>query len=233
MDASTPKPVRMPKAILFDLDGTLIDSAPDITAAVNELLAGSNLPPLAVPQVTKMIGGGVRKLVERAFAASGTSLTPAALEQAHRDMRPIYLRHLTGLTRLLPGAREAIAHFHGNRIPMAVATNKPQVAARTILLYFGLLERLGALVGGDAVTNPKPAPDMLFFALEKLGVAPADALMVGDSISDVKSARAAGMPVALIRGGYTETPVEELGADLVCDTLHDLPAALQRLPTAA
>jgi phosphoglycolate phosphatase len=233
MDASTPKPIRMPKAVLFDLDGTLVDSAPDITAAVNELLAASHLPPLSVPQVTKMIGGGVRKLVERAFAASAVSPTAAALEQAHRDMRPIYLRHLTGLTRLLPGAREAVVHFSGAGIPMAVTTNKPQVAARTILLHFGLFERLGALVGGDAVTNPKPAPDMLFFALEKLGVEPRDALMVGDSISDVKAARAAGMPVALIRGGYTETPVEELGADLVCDTLLGLPAALERLTAAA
>jgi phosphoglycolate phosphatase len=233
MDASTPKPILMPKAILFDLDGTLVDSAPDIAAAVNELLAAHSLPPQPVAQVTKMIGGGVRKLVERAFAASGASLAPATLEQAHRDMRPIYLRHLTGLTKLLPGAREAVAYFHAKGIPMAVATNKPQVAARTILLHFGLLERLGALVGGDAVTNPKPAPDMLLFALERLGVESRDALMVGDSISDAKAARAAGMPVALIRGGYTETPVEQLGADLVCDTLLDLPAALQRVPTAA
>ncbi|MFI0848640.1 phosphoglycolate phosphatase [Mesorhizobium sp. IMUNJ 23232] len=230
MDASTPKPIRMPKAILFDLDGTLVDSAPDIAAAVNELLAASHLPPLLVVQVTAMIGGGVRKLVERAFAASGAPLLGAALDQAERDMAPIYLRHLTQLTRLLPGAREAIVHFHGARIPMAVATNKPQVAARTILLHFGLFERLGALVGGDAVTAKKPAPDALLLALERLGVGPQDALMVGDSISDVRAARAAGMPVALIRGGYTETPVEQLGADLVCGSLFDLPAALSRLP---
>ncbi|MDQ6435395.1 phosphoglycolate phosphatase [Mesorhizobium sp. LHD-90] len=233
MDASTPKPPRMPKAILFDLDGTLVDSAPDIAAAVNELLAASRLPPLSVAQVTGMIGGGVRKLVERAFAASRAPLAGEALDRAERDMAPIYLRHLTRLTRLLPGAREAIVHFSGAGIPMAVATNKPQVAARTILLHFGLFERLGALVGGDAVTHKKPAPDALLAALEKLGVAPADALMVGDSISDVKAARAAGMPVALIRGGYTETPVEELGADLVCDSLLDLPAALERPAVAA
>jgi phosphoglycolate phosphatase len=233
MDASTPKPMRMPKAILFDLDGTLVDSAPDIAAAVNELLAASHLPPLSVERVTAMIGGGVRKLVERAFAASGAPLLGAALDRAERDMAPIYLRHLTRLTRLLPGAREAIVHFHGARIPMAVATNKPQVAARTILLHFGLFERLGALVGGDAVAAKKPAPDALLLALERLGVDPQDALMVGDSISDVRAARAAGMPVALIRGGYSPTPVEELGADLVCDSLFDLPAALSRLPAPA
>jgi phosphoglycolate phosphatase len=233
MDATTTNPLKMPKAILFDLDGTLVDSAPDIAAAVNELLSASHLPPLTVQQVTAMIGGGVRKLVERAFAASGAPLLSSALDRAERDMAPIYLRHLTRLTRLLPGAREAVVHFHGEGIPMAVATNKPQVAARSILLHFGLFERLGALVGGDAVAAKKPAPDALLLALERLGVGPQEALMVGDSISDVRAARAAGMPVVLIRGGYTETPVEELGADLVCDTLLDLPAALQRVPTDA
>jgi phosphoglycolate phosphatase len=116
---------------------------------------------------------------------------------------------------------------------MAVATNKPQVAARTILLHFGLFERLGALVGGDAVTAKKPAPDALLLALERLGVGPQDALMVGDSISDVRAARAADMPVALIRGGYSPTPVEELDADLVCDSLFDLPVALSRFPAPA
>lgn len=233
MDAATTTPLKMPKAILFDLDGTLVDSAPDIAAAVNELLFASHLPPLSVAQVTAMIGGGVRKLVERAFAASGAPLIGAALDRAERDMAPIYLRHLTRLTRLLPGALEAIVHFHGEGILMAVATNKPQVAARAILLHFGLFERLGALVGGDAVTAKKPAPDALLLALERLGVSPQDALMVGDSISDVRAARAARMPVALIRGGYTETPVEELGADLVCDSLFDLPVVLSRFPAPA
>jgi phosphoglycolate phosphatase len=224
---------RMPKAILFDLDGTLIDSAPDIAGAVNELLDGRRLPPLTVEQVKSMVGNGVEKLVERAFSAAGKPLSGAELEDANREMAPIYRRHTTQLTRLMPGAAQALAQLHVAGVRLGVATNKPQVATREILLHFGLLERLGAIVGGDAVTRKKPAPDALLLALEQLGTAPRDALMVGDSVTDVEAARAAGMPIVLVRGGYTQQPVEQLGADLVCDGLLELPGALSGLRSAA
>ncbi|MDX8514494.1 phosphoglycolate phosphatase [Mesorhizobium captivum] len=233
MNVGASRQFRPQRAILFDLDGTLIDSAPDITAAVNELLAGRDLAPLRVDQVKAMIGGGVTKLVERAFAASGSPLSSSALEEANRAMAPIYRRHLTGLTRLMPGVREVLTHFHLNGTAMGVVTNKPQLATREILLHFHLTEYLGAIVGGDAVTHLKPAPDALLLALDQLGVEPTDTLMVGDSSSDVGAARAAGMPVILLRGGYTQVPVEEIGADLVCDSLLDLPSAMQKLGAAA
>ncbi|MER8576417.1 phosphoglycolate phosphatase [Mesorhizobium sp. M1338] len=233
MNVGASRPFGSKSAILFDLDGTLIDSAPDIAAAVNELLAGHDLPPLHVDRVKAMIGGGVRKLVEQAFAASGAPLLASALEEANRAMAPIYRRHLTGLTRLMPGVREILTRFHLNGIAIGVVTNKPQLATREILLHFHLTEYLGAIVGGDAVIYLKPAPDSLLMALDQLGVEPTDALMVGDSSSDVGAARAAGMPVVLLRGGYTQVPVEELGADIVCDSLLDLPAAMQRLRAAA
>lgn len=221
-----------PKAVLFDLDGTLVDSAPDITAAVNELLATRRLPPLDVPRVTAMIGNGMEKLVERAFAASGMELKGRELAEAQRDMMPIYLRHTTHLTTLRPGAREALAAFHAAGVGLGVVTNKPQAATRDILVHFGLTDMLGAIVGGDAVVNKKPAPDALLLALERLRAEPAQALMVGDSVSDVGAARAAGMPVAILRGGYSNVPVETLGADLVLDGPGELPAALRRAEAA-
>lgn len=233
MNVGAGRPFRSPKVILFDLDGTLVDSAPDITAAVNELLAGRDLPPLRLDQVKAMIGGGIRKLVDRAFAASGTPLLGSALDEANRVMAPIYRRHLTGRTRLMPGVREVLTHLHLSGIAMAVVTNKPQLAAREILLHFRLTDYLGAIIGGDAVTYLKPAPDALLLALDLLQVEPRDTLMVGDSSADVAAARAAGMAVILLRGGYSQIPVEELGADLVCDSLFDLPSAMQRLQDAA
>ncbi|MER9123037.1 phosphoglycolate phosphatase [Mesorhizobium sp. M0959] len=233
MNVGAGRPFRSPKVILFDLDGTLVDSAPDIAAAVNELLAGRDLPPLRLDQVKAMIGGGIRKLVDRAFAASGTPLLGSALDEANRVMAPIYRRHLTGRTRLMPGVREVLTHLHLSGIAMAVVTNKPQLAAREILLHFRLTEYLGAIIGGDAVTYLKPAPDALLLALDLLQVEPRDTLMVGDSSADVAAARAAGMAVILLRGGYSQIPVEELGADLVCDSLFDLPSAMLRLQDAA
>lgn len=233
MNVGAGRPFRSPKAVLFDLDGTLVDSAPDITAAVNELLAGRDLPPLRLDQVKAMIGGGIRKLVERAFAASGTPLLGSALDEANRVMAPIYRRHLTGRTRLMPCVREVLTHLHLSGIAMGVVTNKPQLAAREILLHFGLTDYLGAIVGGDAVTYLKPAPDALLLALDRLQVEPRDTLMVGDSSADMAAARAAGMAVILLRGGYSQIPVEELGADLVCDSLFDLPSAMQTLQDAA
>lgn len=228
MSTETNKPMLLPRAILFDLDGTLIDSAPDIAASVNELLARRHLPALSLEQVRSMIGNGIKKLVERAFAASGAPLTKAKLEDANGEMTAIYRKHLTKLTVLLPGVQEAIAQLHVAGFALGVVTNKPQVATREILLHFGLTDRLGVIVGGDAVSHMKPAPDALLLALERLGVDPAMALMVGDSVTDFEAARAAGVPVALVRGGYSKVPIDDLGADLVFDSLLDLPALLRR-----
>jgi phosphoglycolate phosphatase len=222
-----------PRAILFDLDGTLVDSASDLAASVNELVSRSGLPPLSLDRVKSMIGGGLRALAERAFAATGKQLSGAALETAETELVEIYLGRLTHTTRLMPGAERAISECHAAGLLLGVVTNKPQVATRKILLHFGLIDRIGAIIGGDAVVNKKPAPDALLLALDQLGVAPSDALMIGDSATDVAAARAAGMPVILVRGGYSQVPVDQLGADLVCDDLQRLPATVLRLPSAA
>ena len=112
-------------------------------------------------------------------------------------------------------------------------TNKPQQATRNVLLHFGVLERFGVIIGADAVVEKKPAPEGIWLALDKLGVAREEAVMVGDSVTDVEAARAAGLPVILIRGGYTTEPAETLGADQVLGSLADLPGMLRGVQRAA
>lgn len=218
-----------PRAVLFDLDGTLIDSAGDIRAAVNEVLSRHALGPLSLDAVKAMIGQGVKVTVDRAFRACGKPLEGDALEHENLAMLDIYANHLTEFTRLMPAARETLEGLHAEGLKLAVATNKPQRAAEAVLDHFGLFPYLGAVVGGDAGVAKKPAPDILLAALERLGIEPWDAVMVGDSISDVTSARAAGMTVVIVRGGYTPVPAEELGADRVLETLEELPEAFETL----
>ena len=221
----------LPHAVLFDLDGTLIDSAPDIHAAVVELLATRALPALSLAQATAMIGNGVNKLVERAFAASGTPLDEADLKQAISDMLPIYNRHLTGLTRLMPGVPDVLHQLRDSGVQLALVTNKPQAATDEVLAHFGLTELFGAVLGGDAVSRKKPDPEALYLAMDHLGTDASNTVMVGDSAADVQSARNAGVRAIAIRGGYTNVPAEQLGADLTLDSLAELFDALQNAPT--
>ncbi len=221
------------KAVLFDLDGTLIDSAPDIAGAVNELLAAHHLPALSVADVTAMIGNGIDKTVERAFAAVGHPVAGAEFEALLTEMAPIYRRHATQLTTLMPGATDALAALQKRGLKIGLVTNKPQLATRNVLLHFGVLERFGVIIGADAVVEKKPAPEGIWLALDKLGVAREEAVMVGDSVTDVEAARAAGLPVILIRGGYTTEPAETLGADQVLGSLADLPGMLRGVQRAA
>ncbi len=216
-------------AILFDLDGTLIDSAPDIAAAANELLAEGGLGPLSLVEVRGMIGNGIRKLVERAYAACGEPLSAEALDARHARMMEIYAHHLTNLTTLMPGAAEALATVRDAGAKIAVITNKPEAFSRAILAHFGLMRVVDLVIGGDTGPARKPAPDMLLHALVQFGVAPNSALMVGDGPADIDAARAASVRSIAVSGGYTPVPAEALGADLHIATLADLPGAIERL----
>jgi phosphoglycolate phosphatase len=222
-------PRRWSQAVLFDLDGTLIDSAADIRAAVNQLLERHALGPLSLDDVKAMIGQGVKVTVDRAFRACGRPLEGEALEHEHLAMLDIYANHLTEFTVLMPAAVETLEVLHEEGVRLAVATNKPQRAAEAVLDHFGLFPYLDSVVGGDAGVAKKPAPDILLAALDRLGVEPWNALMVGDSAADVASARAAGIAVVIIRGGYTNLPADELGADRVLETLAELPEAFETL----
>ncbi len=222
-----------PQVILFDLDGTLIDSAPDIAVATNILLAGHGHPPLTLAEVRSMIGNGIAKLVERAFAARGEMLEGEGMHKRADAMMAIYANHLTTETRLMPGAAEMVAAYHKARVRIGVVTNKPEGFTRTILAHFGLDAVVDVVVGGDTGPARKPAPDMLLHALEQVGFTASRALMVGDSPADIDAAKAANMASVAVHGGYTNVPADKLGATIIVDTLSDLPQAIERLKSGA
>ncbi|WP_370320831.1 phosphoglycolate phosphatase [Oricola sp.] len=218
-----------PQAVLFDLDGTLVDSVPDLTAAANALLATEDKAALGIADVRAMIGNGIMKLVERAFAARGEVLEGDALAAMTDRMMGIYAQNLTGGTTLMPGAETIVTAYARAGVKIGVVTNKPEVFSRAIIEYFGLSSSVHVIVGGDTGPARKPAPDMLLHALDRLGVGKHRALMIGDSPADIDAAKAAPMPSIAVRGGYTNIPVEELGADVVIDSLNEVPQAIEKL----
>lgn len=218
-----------PEAILFDLDGTLIDSAPDLAKATNLLLAEYEYPPLSIAQIRDMIGNGVAKLVERAFRASGEASDASTLKMRTDQMMAIYSQHLTDDSFLLAGAREALLFCQEKEIATGVVTNKPEAATRQILADFKIIDLIHVVVGGDTCLTRKPNPEMLIYAMKALGLDPQAGLMVGDSPADIGAANACAMRSIAVRGGYTMVPVEELGADTVINSLNDLPSILRTM----
>ena len=219
-----------PRVALFDLDGTLIDSVPDITLAVGELMATEDLAPFEEADIRAMVGHGLRVLVRRALAARGRTPTPAEFEAIIDRMLEIYPRHLTARTTLLPGVVECLDSLAAAGCAVALVTNKLQSAATTVLDHFGLSDRFTIILGdqeGLSDLAPKPEPDMLLHAISRVGVGPADAVMVGDSESDIASARAAGVFSVAVRGGYCDGPIEDLEPDVVIDNLHGFGEAVE------
>ncbi|AEH89958.1 phosphoglycolate phosphatase [Mesorhizobium opportunistum] len=217
-----------PRAVFFDLDGTLVDSAPDMAAAVNELMARYGLAPHSLEAVRGMIGHGVEKLIERAFAAHSLALGLEDQSASREQMNEIYGGHLTQLTTLRPGAGSALTAARKAGMRTGVVTNKPEGFSRIVLAHFGLSDELDVVIGGDAGHLKKPAPDMLLAACHACGCSSAQAVMVGDSMADVGAARAAGMRCIIVRGGYTELAAEDLGADRVIDVLDQLESVFLR-----
>jgi phosphoglycolate phosphatase len=210
-----------------------VDSVPDLATALNRTLAEAGLAPHATEAVARMVGHGVERLVERGFAAAGGPLDMAALPRWVERFLRFYDEDLSTLTRPYPGVPETLDALAAAGWRLGVCTNKPTALAAGLLDALGLGPRFAAVVGGDAAPERKPHPAPLLMTLDRLGVPAASAVFVGDSGTDALTARAAGVPVALVRGGYTAVPVEELGADAVVDGFAALPAVLESLLPAA
>jgi phosphoglycolate phosphatase len=220
---------ELPGPIVFDLDGTLIDSAADLTEALNRVLADQRLPAVAEESVRHMVGDGAVKLIERGFAAAGRRMDghlPEALRQAFLDH---YAACLTERTTVHPGVAEALAALGAAGRRMAVCTNKPAAMSETILAHLGLARHFDAVLGGDSLAVRKPHPAHLIAAIAQSGGDAPRAVMVGDSRNDVATARAAGVPVVVVSFGYTSVAPHALGADAVIDHFDELLAALAGL----
>ncbi|MER8465828.1 HAD-IA family hydrolase [Mesorhizobium sp. M1396] len=215
-----------PRAVLFDLDGTLIDTAPDLRASVNQLLSMHGLGPLSLDQVRRMIGNGVKALVENAFDSCGYSLDGEKLEGKYNAMFEIYRGQLTTLSRPMPYARAVVQALHGDGFRLGVVTNKRQDLAERILDHFALLPFMSAVIGGGAGIAAKPAPNMLLLALGRLEMGRGDAVMIGDSGIDIVAAHSAGLPIVLVRNGYLKSAEEAADADLTIADLSECEAAI-------
>jgi phosphoglycolate phosphatase len=217
-----------PRAVLFDLDGTLVHSAPDLAAAANRMRAAYGLAPLPVARIADFIGKGIPMLVRRALADDMAGAADAAVPADALALYESFYAEESGRQSVVyDGVRDGLAHLAGAGIAMGVVTNKSGRFTTDLLDKLALLTSFGVVVSGDTVTAKKPDPAPLLHACERLGVRPGEALMIGDSANDVASSRAAGCAVWCVPYGYREgAAVETLGADRIVASIGDAARAL-------
>jgi phosphoglycolate phosphatase len=221
---NAPVTLRRPRLVLFDLDGTLVDSVRDLEAAANATLEALARPPLAEARVRDFVGDGVDRLVHRCLTGEMDRDAPAPeFRRARETFMRHYEAHNARHSRLYDGVREGLDTACGWGAALGCVTNKPAHFTEPLLAHFGLLERFRVVVSGDSTPRRKPHPEPLLHAASTVGVAPARALMVGDSDNDVRAARAAGMPVVCVSYGYNRgRDIAASGPDAVVDSLARL-----------
>ena len=215
--------------IAFDLDGTLVESAPDLVATLNVLLAQEGIGPLPLSQAREMIGQGARSLIAKGFESSGADVSEPRLSVLFDRFIAHYREHIADESHVFPGVVGALDRLEAAGAKLVVCTNKQTELSVALLEALGIAHRFAAIVGPDAALAAKPDARHLLVAIEAAGGTPDRALMVGDSVSDAGAARAAGVPLILVSFGYTPIPASELGADVLIDHFDELPAACARL----
>jgi phosphoglycolate phosphatase len=215
--------------IAFDLDGTLVDTAPDLIDTLNAVFAEKGVPELAFDAARDMIGGGVKVLLERGLSAQGQVVTSEELNDLYDDYLQRYAARVADRSRPFPGVEAALDKLAALGYRFAVCTNKLEWLSVRLLDALGLSARFEAICGQDTFGIQKPDPEMLRRTITKAGGDPAYAIMVGDSATDVNTARAAGLPVVAVDFGYTEIPVQLLGPDRIISHFDALPKVITEL----
>ena len=218
-----------PRAVVFDLDGTLIDSAGDIADVLNGCLEDEGIAPFGEPAVIPMIGSGAKVLVERALTRLGRADDTALLDRLYERFATRYEALGAGRSKPFPGAVEVLSRLTQRGIGLGICTNKPEEITARVLDQLDLSRWFGVVIGESPRLPRKPAPDMLLAALDRLGTQPEDALMIGDSAADIGTAKAARVRSIAVTFGYTTVPPHELGADRVIEHFAELETAISML----
>jgi len=216
-------------AVLLDFDGTLVDSAPDIIAALNRLLGELGQGDVSYDDYRNRAGDGARHLLEQVLAGRGVSFAEAEWPALVDRLLAHYYEIMTDNTQPYPGVPDTLAEIHASGMALAVCTNRTVWTTEHLLAHFGLAELFGAVLCADNVAAKKPDARHLQEAMQRLGATPERTIMVGDTATDVAAARNAGIKVVAVSYGYSKRPAAELGADAVLADFNDLPALLARL----
>lgn len=218
--------------MVFDLDGTLIDTAPDLVDTLNVVFAREGLPPVPFDTARNLIGGGARTMIARGVEAEGRVFPPAKLEQLFVDFIAHYSEHIADRSQPFPGLIEALDTLESDGWRFAVCTNKLERLSLKLLVQLNLAKRFAAICGQDTFGVQKPDPEVLRRTIAAAGGNIQNTVMIGDSLTDIRTARAAGVPVIAVDFGYTERPVAEFGPDRIVSRFAQLPAAAAGLCVA-
>jgi phosphoglycolate phosphatase len=219
--------------IVFDLDGTLVDTAPDLISALNYVLAREGLPPVPLQQARTMIGQGARRLIERGLELEGREMSMAEVTRLTTDFIDYYAAHIADESRPFEGLIEALDLLEARGHRFAVCTNKLEWLSKLLLDQLGLTPRFAAICGADTFGVSKPDPVILQQTVARAGGKMSSVIMVGDAGPDIGVARRAGIPVIGVEFGYTEVPIADLKPDLLISHMRQLPAAIETLTASA
>lgn len=215
--------------IVFDLDGTLVDTAPDLIDTLNVVFAREGLPPVAYATARDLIGGGARMMIARGIEAEGRALAVGDLERLFGEFIAYYADHIADRSRPFPGVTEALDALAGQGYRFAVCTNKLERLSLLLLQKLGLSQRFAAICGQDTFGVQKPDPAVFRRTVAAAGGETQRAIMIGDSLTDIRTARAAEVPVIAVDFGYSERPVSDFAPDRVIGHFSQLPATIATL----